>query len=112
MSHPTAVCHDAPRLTVSASWFDLDVLVTNPNIPLETFLPPVEGFEHINMIITEDAYMLNSGTFFVRVNSWSIQFLADVLAITTYRSDKHPNPDCPDQRAFVDVLREVSIHTH
>ena len=35
------------------SWVDADTVITNPNIPLEVFLPP-EEFPHLHLLATAD----------------------------------------------------------
>lgn len=73
-------------------WHDRDVVLMNPNIPLDVFLPPSDGsgegghggFEHINAIVTRDRNGLNNGVFFVRVSEWSLKMFASALSVREY----------------------------
>lgn len=69
------------------SWFDLDIVVMNPNVPLDIFLPPEEGFSHINVVLTNDHHGLNTGSFFLRVNEWAVDYLVDTIALHGYKPD-------------------------
>ncbi|KAH0340288.1 glycosyltransferase family 34 protein, partial [Aureobasidium melanogenum] len=62
------------------AWVDPDTLVLNQQIPLELFMPPPD--EEINLIAThdDDGYF-NGGVFFLKVDSWSLEFLIQVLAV-------------------------------
>ncbi|SMR55404.1 unnamed protein product [Zymoseptoria tritici ST99CH_1A5] len=68
-------------------WFDLDIVVMNPNVPLDIFLPPEEGFSHINVVLTNDHHGLNTGSFFLRVNEWAVDYLVDTIALHGYKPD-------------------------
>ncbi|KAI9761304.1 MAG: Xanthine phosphoribosyltransferase 1 [Chaenotheca gracillima] len=68
-------------------WFDADVIITNPNVPLEVFLPPEKGFEHINILTTVDHKGLNDGVFFMRVCNWSAKLMASVVAVQFLRPE-------------------------
>ena len=60
-------------------WIDGDVVVMNPNIPLEIFLPPSPQWDHIYAIMTNDHRGLNNGVFFLRVNEWSVWLMNSCL---------------------------------
>ncbi|THY27399.1 hypothetical protein D6D01_04122, partial [Aureobasidium pullulans] len=62
------------------AWVDPDTLVLNQQVPMDIFLPPPE--EEINLIAThdDDGYF-NGGVFFLRVDTWSLEFLIQVLAV-------------------------------
>lgn len=60
-------------------WVDGDVVIMNPNIPLEIFLPPKNGWDHINAIVTNDHRGLNNGVFFLRVHEWSVWLINSCL---------------------------------
>jgi lipopolysaccharide biosynthesis glycosyltransferase len=49
-------------------------------VPLDLFVPPLD--EEINLLAThdDDGYF-NGGVFFLRVDSWSLEFLVQVLAV-------------------------------
>jgi hypothetical protein len=63
-----------------SSWVDPDTLVLNKQIPLELFIPPPD--EELNLIAThdDDGYF-NGGVFFLKVDTWSLEFLIQVLAV-------------------------------
>ena len=69
------------------SWFDSDVIVMNPNVPLDVFLPPEKDFGHIDFVFTNDHNGLNNGAFFIRVSEKSVRFLVDCLALHTFRPE-------------------------
>lgn len=81
----------------------------NPNIPLEVYLPPPE-LDDVNVVVTDDHNGLNTGAFFVRVNSWSAQLFADVVALPSIQ------PETPlkysEQSALEILLNEVSQNQH
>jgi len=56
------------------SWVDCDVIITNPNIKLETFLPPMEKND-LHLIISSDNNGINAGIFFLRVHPWSLSYM-------------------------------------
>lgn len=71
-------------------WFDADTLIMNPNIRLETFLPPENqdpATSHIHLILGENWDGINDGAFLLRVHPWSVTLLTAHLAFQTYRSD-------------------------
>ena len=75
----------------------------NPNIPLDIFLPP-PPFSHIHLLLTEDPRGINNGVFLIKVNSWSIDLIAAVLAFPTFRPDVELV--YRDQSAMIEVLKE------
>ncbi|PGH13257.1 hypothetical protein AJ80_06366 [Polytolypa hystricis UAMH7299] len=60
-------------------WFDADTVLMNPNMPLETFLPPPH-LADIHMLLTEDWNGMNNGVFLIRVHLWSIKLLSAATA--------------------------------
>lgn len=60
-------------------WLGPDIVLLNPHVPLELFLPP-EGYPHIHFLGTHDTEGLNTGAFFLHVDEWSVRMLIDVLA--------------------------------
>lgn len=62
-------------------------MVTNANIDLGMFLPPGKDFKHIHLLVTNDHNGLNSGSFFIRVNEWSVKYLADIMALQNYKPE-------------------------
>jgi hypothetical protein len=69
-------------------WFDADTLVVNPLIPAETFLPPEDGLDGINLLVTADWNGLNNGVFLLRVCAWSVDFLTNILSDPSYKPDE------------------------
>lgn len=50
-------------------WHDRDVVLMNPAIPLNVFLPPEEGYGHVNIVIAKDRNGLNNRVFFCKGGS-------------------------------------------
>lgn len=64
-------------------WFDSDIVVLNPNVPLEIFLPPPtpdHTYDHIRALVTQDSNGLNTGVFALKVDRWSVNLLTATLA--------------------------------
>ena len=55
----------------------------NDKIPLEIFLPPPD-FPHVNLIVAQDHHGLNNGVFFLRICSWTVSLLVDILSYRDY----------------------------
>lgn len=69
-------------------WFDLDMVLMNTHIPLEIFLPPADlNLDDVNAVVTDDHNGLNTGAFFIRVNYWSAQVFADIVAMPSLQPD-------------------------
>ena len=86
-------------------WVDADTVILNPNVPIETFLPPPGSeFEDVHLLYSNDWNGLNNGVFPVRVSQWAVKLFT---AIVAYR---HYKPDMPlvfrDQSAMDNVMRE------
>lgn len=63
-------------------WFQPDVIVLNPEVPLEVFLPPEPEFGGVHFLATHDNRgELDSGVFFLRVHEWSAKMLLEVLSM-------------------------------
>ncbi|KEF51113.1 uncharacterized protein A1O9_12836 [Exophiala aquamarina CBS 119918] len=60
-------------------WFDGDIVLMNPKIPLEIFLPPDDKWNHIHGVVTNDHRGLNNGVFFLRVHEWSVWLMTACL---------------------------------
>ncbi|KAI2482339.1 galactosyl transferase GMA12-MNN10 family protein [Pyrenophora tritici-repentis] len=67
-------------------WHDRDTILTNPNIPFSIFLPPEQKFSYVNLVVTKDRNGLNNGVFLIRVNEWSVRFLAACLSLREWDS--------------------------
>jgi mannan polymerase II complex MNN10 subunit len=86
-------------------WIDRDAIILDPCRPLSSFLPPnTSEFEHINLIVNQDAGDLNAGLFFFKVNEWSARLFTTILAFRYYR----PDEDLPsaEQTAMSKLLSE------
>lgn len=90
---------------LSFSWCDSDTVLMNPNMPLETFLPPPE-MSNIHLLLTTDWNGLNNGVFPIRVHPWSVELLSATLAYPVL----HPEAELfwNDQSALSNVLKETS----
>ena len=81
---PTFVSSDSTD--ARARWFDADTVVTNPNIPLEIFLPP-DDYPHVHMLAAKDGAGLNIGVFFLRVHEWSVALLTQTTTLVHLRPE-------------------------
>lgn len=68
-------------------WHDADIVVMNPEIPLDIFIPPSPEFSYVNLLYTNDRNGLNNGVFLIRVNEWAIRLLSAVIAYHTFKPD-------------------------
>lgn len=68
-------------------WVDGDVVIMNPNIPLEIFLPPSPKWDHIHAIVTNDHRGLNNGVFFLRVHEYSVWLMNSCLNTQIHQPD-------------------------
>ncbi|KAJ0424254.1 hypothetical protein BJY00DRAFT_299373 [Aspergillus carlsbadensis] len=84
-------------------WADSDTILTNPNMRLETFLPPPH-LTGVHLVLTKDWNGMNAGVFPIRVHPWSISFLSAAVGYPIM------NPDATliwaEQSAMVKVLEE------
>jgi len=70
------------------SWVDSDVILANPNIKLETFLPS-EKMDLVHFIVSDDLNGLNCGVFFIRVHPWSLNLLMRAYSYFYYHQDRY-----------------------
>ncbi|KAJ9498896.1 hypothetical protein LTR99_005022 [Exophiala xenobiotica] len=68
-------------------WVDGDIVLMNPKIPLEIFLPPEDKWGHIHALVTNDHRGLNNGVFFLRVHEWSVWLMTATLGLEIYEPD-------------------------
>ncbi|KAF9527361.1 hypothetical protein CPB83DRAFT_856424 [Crepidotus variabilis] len=64
-------------------WTDLDTYITDPSIPLESFLPPPTASPNDTQpyfIGNRDFNGFNAGVLFIKVIPWSVQLIAMVIA--------------------------------
>ncbi|GFG13353.1 glycosyltransferase 6 [Aspergillus udagawae] len=67
-------------------WFDGDTVLMNPDMPLETFLPPPE-LSNAHLLVSRDWNGLHSGVFFLRVHPWSVELLSAAIAYPVVKPD-------------------------
>lgn len=93
-------------------WVSPDVMILNPQIPLESFLPP-EDFQNGHILATRDEDGVNAGVFFLRVHSWSVKLLIDILAIpkNEFGSDGRLGQDA-SRKAFEKILHSEDYRDH
>jgi len=84
-------------------WVDSDVVITNPNIRLEAFLPN-ENMSRVNFIVSDDHNGLSSGSYFLKVHSWSLNYLMRAISYP-YHNINHLIYNY-DQSALNNVLLE------
>ncbi|KAL2373302.1 hypothetical protein RJ035_002056 [Blastomyces gilchristii] len=84
-------------------YFDADTVLMNPNMPLETFLPPPH-LPHVHLLLSKDWNGMNSGVFLIRVHPWSVQLLTATTAYPIY----NPNVELRwfDQSAMGNLIKE------
>jgi len=87
-------------------WIDNDVILANPNIKLETFLPKNN---HVHFIAA-NRDGLNAGVFFLRVHSWSLDFLTRVLSYFYYHKNQFLK--YPEEAALNNILIEDNESHH
>jgi hypothetical protein len=57
----------------------------NPQISLNTFIPPSPEFDYVNLLKTHDRHGLNNGVFLIKVNDWSVKLLTAVVSFHHFR---------------------------
>ena len=67
-------------------WFDADTVILNPSVPWSLFLPPAD-FEDIHFLGSQDQNGFNAGMMMVRVHEWSVNMLAEVVALRQLRPE-------------------------
>ena len=69
-------------------WFDADTIILNSAVPWTLFLPPSD-FNEIHLLATQDFNGFNAGMAIFRVHEWSVQMLAETVALRQLRPDAH-----------------------
>jgi len=91
-------------------WVDYDTIVLNQKTPVEAFLPGPEWDEDLHFLVSNDFNGLNDGVFFIRVHTWSVDFMSALMA---YR---HFNPNTTlfwhEQSAMTNLLKEPCFSRH
>lgn len=95
-------------------WVDADTIILNYKVPIELFLPPEGGnddpFREVYMLVSHDWNGLNNGVFPVRINSWSAELFAAIVAFRDFRPDTKLVFN--DQSAMEFVLQERKFAKH
>jgi len=98
------------------SWVDSDVIILNPNIKLESFLPN-DKMSKVHLIAAYDYWGredfccgLNSGIFFIRVHEWSLNLLMRAISYPYFNLEKEIR--LPDQISLNNVLIESNEFDH
>jgi len=97
-------------------WVDSDVVIFNPNIKLEAFLPD-EKMNKVHLIAAYD-YLgrknyccgLNSGVFFIRVHEWSLNLLIRAISYPYFNTEKELY--FPEQISLNNILIESNEFEH
>ncbi|KAG0269034.1 hypothetical protein DFQ27_004966 [Actinomortierella ambigua] len=79
-------------------WIDTDAFITNMDIQLERFIDT-----RYSLIIARDDNFLNAGVFFLRVNSWSRNYVRELLS----RMEKDSN----EQDWMIKLLEDPSYES-
>ncbi|KAK5173449.1 uncharacterized protein LTR77_002130 [Saxophila tyrrhenica] len=92
-------------------WVDADTIILNPNVPIETFLPPPgTEFDDVYLMYSNDWNGLNNGVFPIRVNQWAVRLFSGIV------SYRHFRPDEPlqfrDQSAMNSLMQEPEFAKH
>jgi hypothetical protein len=77
----------------------------NPNMPLETFLPP-PGTLDVHMLLTYDWNGMNNGAFLLRVHPWSVELLSAAIAYPITSREYQPDGLTSDQSVLGYLLDE------
>eukprot|EP00833_Pecoramyces_ruminatium_P005443 jgi/Orpsp1_1/1179475/evm.model.c7180000069468.1 len=95
-------------------WVDSDVIILNPNIKLESFLPTDNK---IHLIAAYDYWGrkdfccgLNAGIFFIRVHEWSLNLLMRAVSYPYFNIEKEICQS--DQTSLNNVLIESNEFNH
>jgi len=88
-------------------WVDSDVVLANPNVKLEVFIPKDNN---IHFIAATDMQGLNAGVFLVRVCSWSLNFMMRAITYQYYFNEDVL--EFSDQSAMNNVLVKFKEEKH
>ncbi|KAK3053055.1 hypothetical protein LTR09_005681 [Extremus antarcticus] len=92
-------------------WVDADTIILNPNVPIETFLPPPgTEFDDVFLMYSNDWNGLNNGVFPVRVNQWAVRLFSGIVSYRHFR----PNEPLQfrDQSAMNSLMQEPEFARH
>jgi len=66
-------------------WVDCDVILANPNLKLETFLPS-DKMSNTHLIFADDVNGMNAGVFLIRVHPWSLNVLMRAMSYSYFNN--------------------------
>jgi len=92
-------------------WVDSDVILANPNIKLEAFLPN-EKMNNIHLIAANDVNGFNAGVFLIRVHPWSLNFSMRAMSYSYYNNKLGQGLKYADQSSMNNVLIEGEESDH
>jgi len=90
-------------------WADGDSTLVNPNIKLDSFIPPPDK-DDIHLVISDDVIGLNAGMFLIHVHPWSLSFLMKACTYSYYNKDTYLS--LVDQSAMLHTLIEQNEEKH
>jgi len=96
-------------------WVDTDIIILNPNLKLETFLPN-EKMNKVHIIAADDYIRhtknrgLNSGVLFIRVHEWSLNIFMRTISYYYFKTTRII--ELQDQPALNNVLIESNEPEH
>lgn len=90
------------------AWFDDDIFITNPTIPLEQFIQEYGKTAHLIISGHKTAHTffsdVNSGLFLIKASDWSIQFLQKVWDFALQEDKKKYLFDFPWEQSAIQAL--------
>ena len=90
-------------------WIDADIVVMNPQIPLDVFIPPGPEFNYVNVLVTNDKHGLNNGCFLIRINPWAVKLLSAVIAFHTFKPEV--KLQYSEQSALEEMIEDVCLQS-
>jgi len=84
-------------------WADSDVILANPNIRIEAFLPN-DKMSNVHFIGSDDVNGLNAGVFLIRVHPWSLNLIMRAMSYSYFNKKK--GLKYADQSSLNNVLTE------
>jgi len=90
-------------------WVDSDSTLINPNLSLDSFIPPLDK-DNVHFVIADDINGLNAGMFLIRVHPWSLSFLMRACSYSYFNKDTFLT--FADQSALLHILIEHQEDDH
>lgn len=88
-------------------WIDADLIIINPLVPLEVFLPEPD-FPDIHFVGNKDQNGLNTGTCFIHVHEWTVRAFTKAMGYPMFRPDIDLGYSV-DQEAMAHVFNETEF---